>query len=340
MSQETKRKSKVMLNSLNSNDSLRADINCPFLNNELHPDCGFKFKIATSVTGTALDPDTGNVIPGKITKQLQLCCNTVVFNNLDCDDNFNSLLLGIPLIFIDKCYKYTIDLSSVDIENSNNISVIDLTTNSQLITSIEIANGYLYIFIDVADKIIFDHVSCKSKLLMSFNKFEFNLIQKITNCCDKIKCNPLTWSFGRHMTEHTTTQPPGILFSCEYASIVFTRDNGQTFEVIKITKNSSSFIADNTAPGPPFTSSCQFSGGGIYQNTGGILTRDLILVPVADPIPLFYLSTFGPDQFIIATFDNSIAIVFVVIFDGTNFNTECTNPSAGLTCFRVQNCMP
>lgn len=205
MTQENQSKSSKSRNSCDcSSDS--SDFLCPRLKESSNPECDLKFRIATTVSDT--QNNNGSLIYGTIKNQLQLCNNIVVFNGIKCNDNnsLNYVLLGIPLVYVDRCYKYTIDTSNLSIPtpSSSTIVVTDFITGTPITVNLQVANGYLYIIIGNSgvgeqvgiDKYItFDETTCKAKLALSFDQFAFDLKPKRMNCCD-YECLPVVWSFG------------------------------------------------------------------------------------------------------------------------------------------------
>lgn len=154
-----------------------------------------KFKLVSEITNTEVE-DGIITTPGTINKKLKLCCNIVEFDNIECSD-LNALILGIPITFSDKCNLYSLDIPNISDDSLiNEYMVVTCGDDNNLVVDIQVANGYIYIIIDVPnDKVIHSNETCLGSLVLCFETFCFDINKKVP-LCHKVKCRPVTWSYG------------------------------------------------------------------------------------------------------------------------------------------------
>ena len=172
---------------------------CPELNCSLTPECDLKWKLSTDYTGTITDA-SGNIVATAITaNKLELCSNVVTFSELECPENLNRIILGIPLVFVKKCHMYSVVIPAISdgpldpTQFPDIIEVKDGATGGQMNLfpiGIQIANGYMYVVIDVSNR------TDPESLTLCFNVFCFEITKKIVPCGCELKCKPITWTYG------------------------------------------------------------------------------------------------------------------------------------------------
>ena len=181
---------------------------CPKLHSTLTPDCDIDFKILTKFENTS--SMRGVLIKSAdISYKLELCKNRVVFKNLECAEKIKTVIFGIPLRFVEDCHIYTIVIPPIPGPTDNYVIVNEVNTDTKLNIEFQIANGYLYILIDITDpsgNSLIDFVGPDSPSLdLCFEKFAFDLKTKITSCDCNLNCKPVIWKCGQQLT---TITPP------------------------------------------------------------------------------------------------------------------------------------
>lgn len=174
-------------------------MSCLDLKCELTPDCNIKFKLSTDYTGTDV---SGNIIEAIATSshKLELCSGLVKFTNLECA-NLKKLILGVPLVFVKNCHLYRLNLPDItgDVFNNtayaSNIVVKCIDDDSAMNIGLQVANGYLYVIIDVEGKIVTIGEGAPS-LEFCIELFCFDVTKKFIPCGCELKCKPITWSYG------------------------------------------------------------------------------------------------------------------------------------------------
>lgn len=194
----------------------------PNLNSKLTPDCNLDFKLSINPVGTISNPQPGciNDINPAATVQcgLELCCDIVNFENIPCPKNLNRLILCVPLMYLDSCHLYTIQVPPIlndelsTVTYSDNIIVKGCETNEILPIGLQVANGYLYVVIDITDQItvvIEPDETCTKSLKLCFDRFCFNLCKKLRNCACDLKCKSVIWQYGFVCPPSTTASGLG-----------------------------------------------------------------------------------------------------------------------------------
>ena len=175
---------------------------CPVIKTKVVPECDLKFKFGATYSGGTV---VGGVItPATVAHHINLCCNTVTLN-VPCPNETKRIILGIPLVYVDGCYVYSLKLPSIagpTLYNNvytSNIEVKTVVGDELLAIGLQVANGYLYVEIDVEGKLIVDEEECSASISLYFSVFDFELNRKM-NCCH-IKCKPVTWTYGDDANE-------------------------------------------------------------------------------------------------------------------------------------------
>ena len=181
--------------------------NCPHLHSAFAPECDLEFKLNTRYVGTS-NPTSGPVVAGTVVNSLTLCKDTVVFKNLECTKNLRSIILSLPLKFVEDCHLFNLVIPTIPGNTDNNIIVKEINTQNQLALNFQVANGCLYVEIVIVDAngnslIVFDGDGVAS-LELCFEKFEFDLTKKFKPCNCDIKCKPVTWICGQSTPVITT----------------------------------------------------------------------------------------------------------------------------------------
>src|SRR5690348_2542976 len=114
------------------------------------PDC-FKLKIGINVSGSTGILGTTGAVTGTVSYALGLCNKTVTFTDICCFNNMKSIVLALPLSFMQDCFKFT--FAHITLGPQTDTTVIDTTVpnlinNTPSAINIQVANGYLYIIID------------------------------------------------------------------------------------------------------------------------------------------------------------------------------------------------
>ena len=175
---------------------------CPVLHDTLTPTCDIDFKIYTRFSGTEIN--NGIISPASADYTLGICNNTVVFTNIECDaKSLGSVIMAIPLKFVKDCQLYMLDLQTILSSPNNHLRVTEVNTGNVLLLDLQVANGYLYVEINVTDTnnnslLIFDGVTAPS-LELCFTRFSLPLRQKYVGCRCPVPCLPLTWLCGRQL---------------------------------------------------------------------------------------------------------------------------------------------
>jgi hypothetical protein len=167
------------------------------------PDC-FKLKIGINVTGSTGTLGATGAVAGTLTFALGLCSNTVTFTDICCFNNMSSIVLALPLTFIQDCFRYT--FTDIPLGGATGTaSVIDTTvpnpSGAPSTINIQIANGYLYITIasDRFDVVVVQDPErcCKTcAVTIEFTQFNFFMTRSINYCNCSSVCKPILWFFG------------------------------------------------------------------------------------------------------------------------------------------------
>lgn len=178
---------------------------CPEINTDLVPECCLKFKFTVHYTGSATTTSNPiTVVAGTPNYSLELCCPTTKLK-IPCANGTKRIILGLPLTYVKGCYVYSIIpplISSSQLlfgpPYNANLIVSDVNTSAVLPIGMQIANGYLFVEIDVDGKIVNDDEpvdgECSGHLTLHFDKFDFPLNRKM-KCCD-IPCKPVIWNYS------------------------------------------------------------------------------------------------------------------------------------------------
>jgi len=164
------------------------------------PDC-FKLKIGLNITGSTGLLGSG-ATAGTVTYALGLCSDVVTFSDICCFNNMSSIVLALPLSFVQDCHRYTL----VDIPLGPQLVpiVVDTTVPSGGTGSpidIQVANGYLYVIIgsdrfDVEVCTDDDEGCSRCVVTITFTLFNFFLRRSINYCNCACVCKPIVWYFG------------------------------------------------------------------------------------------------------------------------------------------------
>ena len=175
---------------------------CPEIITKVTPDCDLTFKFAATYSGGSVD--NGVVTPATAAYHLNLCCKVIKLT-VACSEGTKRIILGIPLTYVNGCNVYSLVLPNItnatlsDYLYDANIVIEDvLYPGTHLPIGLQVANGYLFVEIDVENHLILDESpvegECNASINLSFSVFDFPLKKKL-NCCH-LKCKPVTWTYG------------------------------------------------------------------------------------------------------------------------------------------------
>jgi len=181
---------------------------CPKLHSVLETDCTFDFKIGTQFINTSVpvDPADPKVLADCV-NTLNLCEDTVLFKNVKCAKGLGSIILGVPLKWVDGCQQYTIRVPEIPGGDTDlNVVVEETNTGTTLPVNFQVANGYLYVEINITDDngggdqnyFVFGGDDAPS-LELCFKAFTFDLNKKYVGCRCPPKCLPVIWLCGRNL---------------------------------------------------------------------------------------------------------------------------------------------
>lgn len=178
------------------------------------PDDNLEFKVLTEMTNT-LSTD-GTVLNVATTQYiLDLCKRTITFSDICCPSNdMNTIILGLPLIFLKKCFAYRLvlpDISNATSFNYSNYIIVENMNGTVLPVDLQIANGYLNIIIAISDATTVTDNGCQ--IFLNFIKFNFELTRSLVFCISNLMCDPITWQYGfsPNVPIPTTTMAPTTL---------------------------------------------------------------------------------------------------------------------------------
>lgn len=179
---------------------------CPELIKDIVPECDLKLKFSSHYEGGSVIYTEGSlpiVTPATAKHLLSLCCETIKLN-IACANATKRVILGLPLTYVEGCSVYSLTLPQI--LNSNlttftygaNVEISTVDTNEVLPIGLQVANGYLFIEIDVDGKLVFAdndcNGECPASISLNFNKFEFGLTKKY-KCCN-VTCKPVAWKYA------------------------------------------------------------------------------------------------------------------------------------------------
>ncbi len=184
------RKENVLVTYKNSDIDFCPEIN-ECIKSPIVPDNDFDFKILTNLTNTKTE--SGNISnTAKISHILVLSNDTVTFSNLSCvNSGHTNIILALPLTFTKKCNVYSLVLPDIDSKKKfkyNKYVIIKNNNGVSLPVDLQVANGYLYIIINITDAHMDTTFENKCKIKLSFTKFFFNLNKNIVCCSQNIIC--------------------------------------------------------------------------------------------------------------------------------------------------------
>ncbi len=170
---------------------------CINLLQSITPTNDFSFKILTNMTNT-LTSD-GNVQNVAVTQYiLDICNREISFNNICCPtDEMSTIILGIPLIFLNKCSAYRMilpDISDATSFDYSDFIIVENADQTILPVDLQVANGYLNVIIVISSASTESENGCQINL--TFTKFNFSLTKSLVFCTSNLICYPVTWKYG------------------------------------------------------------------------------------------------------------------------------------------------
>ena len=170
---------------------------CINLLQSIVPNSNFEFKILTNMTNTLTSG--GNVQNVAVTQYvLDICNRDITFDNICCpSDDMNTIILGIPLIFLNKCFAYRVilpDISDATSFDYSDFVVVENTNQTPLPVDLQVANGYLNVIIVISGASVESDIGCQVSL--TFTKFNIGLSKSLVFCTNNVICYPVTWKYG------------------------------------------------------------------------------------------------------------------------------------------------
>jgi hypothetical protein len=161
-----------------------------------------QFKILSKIKKNDDWSDCNHADQYTVKKYVGLCGNTVTFNDICCFADGSNVIVGIPLDFsVELCNLYVLKPT---LEEKICIKMLDANGGflNTLRTKLSVANGYLYITIDL--NLEENNVQCTideetKTVTRSFTLYFDNFyipVEKVLMYCHKTTCKPITWDYG------------------------------------------------------------------------------------------------------------------------------------------------